>query len=456
MLASHEAERRLLVTPGMVELGDREAEENERFGERAAGVCDLVVLVGEERSRPIRAGLDAASFPGDRIHVVANASRRRRCSRKTTRRGDVVLFENDLPDLYVEGGNGSGSIVSAPSDAAGSCGSPSVRRPLRRARRLDHQRAAADGGDGAAPRADPDLSRPRRPLVDRRRAAGHRRLRRRRAGRRRAVSSCASAATAPRSRSRAARASRATATCQVDVVINAIHGTGGEDGSAARRSRAERPALRGRRRRRGGRGDGQARSPSSSSPRRASRSAPHTRSTASEFTARPRRRLLERASEQGMPCYAKPATLGSSIGVARVHRARQSSRRRSSSASSSTGPALVEPALDDFDRGERRDARRARARELRASAVEQPVRDAEAALSFEDKYLRGAGKGGEGKAGGEGGGAEGRRRVRGNGERRPADPGADLRRRGRRARRRREEGPPRARLRSGSCATTSS
>lgn len=110
VLASHAAERRLLVTPGMVELGDREAEENERFGQHAAEVCDLVVLVGEERSRPIRAGLDAASFPGDRIHVVANASEAQALLAKTTRRGHVVLFENDLPDLYAEAGNGSGSM----------------------------------------------------------------------------------------------------------------------------------------------------------------------------------------------------------------------------------------------------------------------------------------------------------------------------------------------------------
>ena len=110
VLASHQAERRLLVTPGMVELGEREAEENERFGQHAAEVCDLVVLVGEERSRPIRAGLDAASFPGDRIHVVANASEAEALLARTTRRGDVVLFENDLPDLYAEGGNGSGSM----------------------------------------------------------------------------------------------------------------------------------------------------------------------------------------------------------------------------------------------------------------------------------------------------------------------------------------------------------
>jgi UDP-N-acetylmuramoyl-tripeptide--D-alanyl-D-alanine ligase len=104
VLASHQAERRLLVTPGMVELGEREAEENERFGTHAAAVCDLVVLVGEERSRPIRAGLDAASFPESQIHVVANASEAETLLARTTRRGDVVLFENDLPDLYAEDG----------------------------------------------------------------------------------------------------------------------------------------------------------------------------------------------------------------------------------------------------------------------------------------------------------------------------------------------------------------
>jgi UDP-N-acetylmuramoyl-tripeptide--D-alanyl-D-alanine ligase len=69
-----------------------------------------VVLVGDERSRPIRAGLAAASFPEERIHVVANSSEAEALLARTTRRGDVVLFENDLPDLYSEDGNGSGSM----------------------------------------------------------------------------------------------------------------------------------------------------------------------------------------------------------------------------------------------------------------------------------------------------------------------------------------------------------
>jgi UDP-N-acetylmuramoyl-tripeptide--D-alanyl-D-alanine ligase len=110
VLASHPAERRLLVTPGMVELGEREEEENRRFGERAAAVCDLVVLVGREQTRPIRAGLEAAGFSESALHVVADADEAQALLAQTTRRGDVVLFENDLPDLY-RGANGSGSAA---------------------------------------------------------------------------------------------------------------------------------------------------------------------------------------------------------------------------------------------------------------------------------------------------------------------------------------------------------
>jgi UDP-N-acetylmuramoyl-tripeptide--D-alanyl-D-alanine ligase len=102
VLADHKAERRLLVTPGMVELGESEEAENRRFGSRAAAVCDLVVLVGRERSRPILDGLEEASFPASQVHVVGDAREAKALLARTTRPGDVVLFENDLPDLYLE------------------------------------------------------------------------------------------------------------------------------------------------------------------------------------------------------------------------------------------------------------------------------------------------------------------------------------------------------------------
>jgi UDP-N-acetylmuramoyl-tripeptide--D-alanyl-D-alanine ligase len=114
VLASHPAERRLLVTPGMVELGDQQEAENRRFGERAAGVCDLVVLVGREQTAPIRAGLESAGFAADALHVVADAGEAQELLASTTRRGDVVLFENDLPDLYAAGNGSAGRESRSP------------------------------------------------------------------------------------------------------------------------------------------------------------------------------------------------------------------------------------------------------------------------------------------------------------------------------------------------------
>jgi len=100
VLRAHPAERRLLVTPGMVELGSDERAENRRFGGLAAEACDIVVLVGAEQTRPIREGLEEAGFPADSIHTVRDSRHAEQLLAELSRRGDVILFENDLPDLY--------------------------------------------------------------------------------------------------------------------------------------------------------------------------------------------------------------------------------------------------------------------------------------------------------------------------------------------------------------------
>jgi UDP-N-acetylmuramoyl-tripeptide--D-alanyl-D-alanine ligase len=102
VLHSHPAKRRILVTPGMVELGDQEAELNEVFGRQAAAVCDHVILVGRQRTRPIDQGLRAAGFSSEAITVVRDIAEVTTVLARFTRAGDVVLFENDLPDMYSE------------------------------------------------------------------------------------------------------------------------------------------------------------------------------------------------------------------------------------------------------------------------------------------------------------------------------------------------------------------
>ena len=92
--------KKVLVTPGMVELGEREYEENKRLGEHAADVCDLVILVGPRRTTPILDGLKAAQYPNQQIIVALNLEEVKQHLATQVQAGDVVLFENDLPDNY--------------------------------------------------------------------------------------------------------------------------------------------------------------------------------------------------------------------------------------------------------------------------------------------------------------------------------------------------------------------
>jgi UDP-N-acetylmuramoyl-tripeptide--D-alanyl-D-alanine ligase len=100
VLASFTTGHRILVTPGMVELGPLEVQLNEGLGARAAEVCDYVVLVGVERTKPIVAGLRRQNFPSEKIRVVRDLKGATLVLPTLVGVGDTVLFENDLPDQY--------------------------------------------------------------------------------------------------------------------------------------------------------------------------------------------------------------------------------------------------------------------------------------------------------------------------------------------------------------------
>ena len=93
--------RRVIVTPGMVELGDRQWEENKTLGAHIARHdLDLAVLIGGEQTAPIQEGLAESKFPADRIKVFASLFDAQDFLDRHLEAGDVVLYENDLPDQY--------------------------------------------------------------------------------------------------------------------------------------------------------------------------------------------------------------------------------------------------------------------------------------------------------------------------------------------------------------------
>ena len=100
VLAEVKANRRILVTPGLVELGPVEDDENRRYGVHAAEVCDDVIVVSARTTEAIVAGLQAGGLAQDHIHVVGSLDGATVVIGQVARSGDVVLFANDLPDTY--------------------------------------------------------------------------------------------------------------------------------------------------------------------------------------------------------------------------------------------------------------------------------------------------------------------------------------------------------------------
>jgi UDP-N-acetylmuramoyl-tripeptide--D-alanyl-D-alanine ligase len=93
--------RKILVTPGMIELADRQAVENEAAAKRAASVCDFVVVVGETNKDPLLKGLKEGGLPSEKIECKASMKEAlSHLASEYCSEGDVVLIENDLPDIY--------------------------------------------------------------------------------------------------------------------------------------------------------------------------------------------------------------------------------------------------------------------------------------------------------------------------------------------------------------------
>ncbi len=87
---------KVVVTPGMVELGARQAEENEAFGRAACEVASTVVVIGLTNRRALLRGV-VGLRP---VVVVRTRDQAVAWVRATLGPGDAVLYENDLPDHY--------------------------------------------------------------------------------------------------------------------------------------------------------------------------------------------------------------------------------------------------------------------------------------------------------------------------------------------------------------------
>ena len=95
---------RIVVTPGMIELGEEQYELNKKYGEYISEVADYTILVGHKQTEPIQEGLKNKKYKEDKLYVIDDVKEAFKIidKIKSKSKHNYVLLENDLPDIFNE------------------------------------------------------------------------------------------------------------------------------------------------------------------------------------------------------------------------------------------------------------------------------------------------------------------------------------------------------------------
>lgn len=92
---------KVVVTPGLVELGAKEKQANIDFGEQIAEVADKVIIVNLSNAEYLKQGLENKSFEPSNIYQTDTLENAKVLLNKIAPNQSVILFYNDLPDNYL-------------------------------------------------------------------------------------------------------------------------------------------------------------------------------------------------------------------------------------------------------------------------------------------------------------------------------------------------------------------
>ena len=96
---------KIVVTPGMIELGEKEDDYNREFGKQIATIskADYVILVGKKKTKVIYEGLLKNGYDEDKVIIINDVVKAYNIINGLKTKKDMyALFENDLPDTYNE------------------------------------------------------------------------------------------------------------------------------------------------------------------------------------------------------------------------------------------------------------------------------------------------------------------------------------------------------------------
>lgn len=100
VLGSMSGGQRIVITPGMIELGDEQQRLNRELGRHAGLNADIVIVVGHYNREALSQGVADAGRPEVALHTADTFADAQRLLTSVVRPGDTVLYENDLPDTF--------------------------------------------------------------------------------------------------------------------------------------------------------------------------------------------------------------------------------------------------------------------------------------------------------------------------------------------------------------------
>lgn len=101
VLSSFDGMKKVIITPGLIELGDKEYEANYNLGLEAAKYCDIIILVGLNRSKPMADAVNTTNFSKDNLFIAKSFFEAMEIYTRFADKNTVLLIENDLPDNYL-------------------------------------------------------------------------------------------------------------------------------------------------------------------------------------------------------------------------------------------------------------------------------------------------------------------------------------------------------------------
>ncbi len=93
---------KVVVTPGMIELKDKEYQYNYEFGREMSKVCDKIILVGRKHTKAISDALRDEGYDETNLYIIDDVKEAFNIVNRDCPLDSYVLLENDLPDIFNE------------------------------------------------------------------------------------------------------------------------------------------------------------------------------------------------------------------------------------------------------------------------------------------------------------------------------------------------------------------